>query len=266
MKRNFASKAFPALMIITTALISTSCSSLLSRRGQTVDSAQQGESTVPTTMIPREQYDELVRKYQELLNQSKQMKIATKPETETTAQAGPDAQAKPEVATATSLDPSELVNHIDKAIPDTATVEGVDALKPEAKNGKLAGPAVPTSMGVEHVNMTEDIDDQISRLREVQELVKVNKFEAALVLLKELENSKEKQIVVRAKIMLGDLLFNQGEYDLASQVYEEVIKKYAFSGYVLKALGKLVACSEKLKQPEKQAKYYSLLHDFFEAA
>ncbi len=122
-----------------------------------------------------------------------------------------------------------------------------------------------TSSGVQTVNNTDEIDDQIIRLREVQENIKVNKFENALVILKELENSKEKQIVVRAKMMLGDLLFNQGEFDLASQVYEEVINKYAFSGLVLKALGKLIVCSEKLKQPERQAKYYSLLHDFFEA-
>lgn len=263
MKRNFASIASPAVLILTTALISTSCSSLLSRRGQTVDSIQQGESAVPTTMVPKEQYDELARKYQDLLNQSKQMVRAEAPTAAVPAEeAKGETQFKPETATATNLDPSDLVNTIDKAIPDMAAVDGVDALKPEAKT---AGPALPTSMGVEQINMTDDVDDQISRLREVQELVKVNKFEAALTILKELENSKEKQIVVRAKIMLGDLLFNQGEYDLASQVYEEVVKKYAFSGFVLKALGKLVACSEKLKQPEKQAKYYSLLHDFFEA-
>lgn len=263
MKRNFASIASPAVLILTTALISTSCSSLLSRRGQTVDSIQQGESAVPTTMVPKEQYDELARKYQDLLNQSKQMVRAEAPAAAAAAEeVKGETQFKPETATATNLDPSDLVNTIDKAIPDMAAVDGVDALKPEAKK---AGPALPTSMGVEQINMTDDVDDQISRLREVQELVKVNKFEAALTILKELENSKEKQIVVRAKIMLGDLLFNQGEYDLASQVYEEVVKKYAFSGFVLKALGKLVACSEKLKQPEKQAKYYSLLHDFFEA-
>lgn len=268
MKRNFASIAAQALAFIVCALISTSCSSLLSRHGQTVDTAQT-ENSAPTTMVPKEQYDELARKYQELLNQSKQLVKTEAPvAAASTANASEEkkgeAQAKPEGATSTAFDPSELVNHIDKAIPDTANLETVDALKPEAKE-KTAGPAVPTSMGVERLNQTDDIDEQISRLREVQELVKVNKFEQALTLLKELENSKEKQIVVRAKIMLGDLLFNQGEYDLASQVYEEIIKKYAFSGYVLKALGKLVACSEKLKQPEKQAKYYSLLHDFFEA-
>lgn len=163
----------------------------------------------------------------------------------------------------THIDPSDLVNRIDSAIPDATNLEGVDALA--AKPAVSEGPAVPTSMGVKTVNNSDEIDDQISRLREVQELVKVNKFEAALVILKELEGSKEKQIVVRAKMMLGDLLFNQGEFDLSSQVYEEIINKYAFSGFVIKALGKLVVCSEKLKQPEKQAKYYSLLHDFFEA-
>ena len=160
------------------------------------------------------------------------------------------------------LDPSELVNKIDHAIPDAPNLDGVDAL---ATVKEEKGPALPTSLGVKTVNNTDEIDDQISRLREVQELVKVNKFEQALIILKELEASKEKQIVVRAKMMLGDLLFAQGEFDLASQVYEEIIGKYAFSGFVIKALGKLVVCSEKLKQPEKQAKYYSLLHDFFEA-
>ena len=175
----------------------------------------------------------------------------------------PNEQAKPHLAEETHIDPSELVNRIDSAIPDVANLDGVDALG--SKPAVSAGPAVPTSMGVKTVNNSDEIDDQIARLREVQELVKVNKFEAALVILKELEGSKEKQIVVRAKMMLGDLLFNQGEFDLSSQVYEEIINKYAFSGFVIKALGKLVVCSEKLKQPEKQAKYYSLLHDFFEA-
>ena len=276
MKRNFARKAGCAVLFIASAVISTSCSSLWLHRGQTVDSVQQNgaNNSQPQAIVPKEQYDELARKYQELLNQTKnQMTKAEAPVEAAVVKAvdplakSQEQQAKPEVATATAIDPSELVNHIDKAIPDAPATEGVDALKSEAKVPATAasGPAIPTSMGVEHVNNTDDIDDQIAKLREVQELVKVNKFEAALVILKELENSKEKQIVVRAKIMLGDLLFNQGEFDLASQVYEEIVKKYAFSGYVLKALGKLVACSEKLKQPEKQAKYYSLLHDFFEA-
>lgn len=253
-------KAPFAFLLIGCALFFTSCSSMWLHRGETVDSVAKGESTVPTTMVPKEQYDELARKYQELLTLSKNQVVKTETPVAVVPPKDANAQALPEVGAKTSLDPSELVNKIDTAVPDS-----VDALKTEAHVADK-GPPVPNSMGVEHVNNTDDIDEQIARLREVQELVKVNKFESALTLLKELENSKEKQIVVRAKLMLGDLLFNQGEFDLASQVYEEVVKKYAFSGYVLKALGRLVACSEKLKQPEKQAKYYSLLHDFFEAS
>jgi len=257
-------KAPLALLLLCNALFFTSCSSLWLQRGQTVDSIQQGGNAVPHAQVPKEQYDELARKYQELLNLSKNQ--TQPPIIPSTPVADPNAQARPELASSTSLDPSELVNRIDSAIPDIAKIDSVDALNPEVKSSSSKGPTEPSSMGIEHVNNTDDIDDQIIKLREVQELVKVNKFENALMILKELENSKEKQIVVRAKMMLGDLLFNQGEYDLASQVYDEVISKYAFSGSVLKALGKLAACSEKLKQPEKQAKYYSLLHDFFEAS
>lgn len=261
-------KAPVAFLIVCNALFFTSCSSLMLHRGQTVDSVQQGEVAAGAgATVPKEQFDELARKYQELLANSKTQiaKAEAASPAPVAAEIKEDMQAKPEVGSSTAIDPSELVNNIDKAIPDKVSLDTVDALKAELPQAHEKGPPVPTSMGVQQVNNTDDIDDQIAKLREVQELIKVNKFDNALTLLKELEGSKEKQIVVRAKIMLGDLLFNQGEFDLASQVYEEVVKKYAFSGYVLKALGKLVACSEKLKQPEKQAKYYSLLHDFFEA-
>ena len=263
MKRIYASKAIKGSLLLASTLFFTSCSSLWLHREQTVDSAlADGVSpAAPGATVPREQYDEMVRKYQDLLNESKKLKGQETPAAPVAA-LKPGEQKKPEVAETTVIDPSELVNKIDAAIPDAANLDGVDALKPT----QAAGPAVPTSMGVKTVNNTDDIDDQITRLRQAQELIKTNKFENALVILKELESAKEKQIAVRAKMMLGDLLFNQGEYDLSSQVYEEVIGKYAFSGLVIKALGKLVVCSEKLKQPEKQAKYYSLLHDFFEAS
>ncbi len=259
MKRIYASKAINSALLLCSTLFLTSCSSLWLHRDQTVDSALSDGAKSQSSTVPKEQYDELARKYNDLLNQSKNLKTEEK-----VAQApkNPNEQQKPELSESTMFDPSELVNKIDHAIPDAHNPDGVDALitKVEEK-----GPPTPVSMGVKTVNNTDEIDDQISRLREVQELVKVNKFEQALVILKELETSKEKQIVVRSKMMLGDLLFTQGEFDLASQVYEEIINKYAFSGFVIKALGKLVVCSEKLKQPEKQAKYYSLLHDFFEA-
>lgn len=245
----------------------TSCSSLWSHR--TSDS-----KPVETPMVSKEQYDELAKKYQDLLNASKNQITGSEQKEKEVIKDAPKEIAKPiekeakvekqmapATAAATNLDPSELVNHLDKALSDAPPTMGVDALKEEPKKG----PPVPNSMAVQQVNHTDDVDEQIVQLREAATLVKVNKFDNALAILKDLESSKEKQIVVRAKLMLGDLLFQQGEFDLAMQAYEDIIKNYAFSGLVVKALGKLVACSEKLKQPEKQAKYYSLLHDFFEA-
>lgn len=233
----------------------TSCSSLWSRRGNDAVKAE-------PQMVSKEQYDELAKKYQDLVNASKnQVAAVTATTTPEQLKELPKDQLQPSSATTTSIDPSELVNHLDKAITDGTPTIGVDALKEESKKG----PPVPNSLAVQQVNHTDDIDEQIIQLREATTLVKVNKFDSALAILKDLETSKEKQIVVRAKLMLGDLLFQQGEFDLAMQSYEDIIKQHAFSGLVIKALGKLVACSEKLKQPEKQAKYYSLLHDFFEA-
>lgn len=252
--------AWNGLVLFAATISLTSCSSLWLHRDQTVDSAL-NDGVQKTATVPKEQYDEMVRKYQELLEKSKQLSQNSATENVAPVIAkSPDEQKKPELESSTTIDPSELVNRIDTAIPDAVTDT------PAVARTDSSGPVIPTSMGVQTVNNTDDIDEQIIRLREVQNLIRVNKFENALVILKELENSKEKQIVVRAKLMLGDLLFNQGEFDLASQVYEEIISKYAFSGLVLKALGKLIVCSEKLKQPERQAKYYSLLHDFFEAA
>jgi TolA-binding protein len=251
-------------MIFIIMFFVTSCSSLWSRRGVNVE-----DQTSGLKVVSKEQFDELAKKYQDLVDFTKKqsdMRDANKAVVEVKESKDPKdtvetVQVKPEQTGATNLDPSELVNHLDKAIQDAPATVGVDALNEERKNG----PPVPTSLGVQQVNHTEDIDEQIVQLRDAATLVKVNKFENALAILKDLETSKEKQIVVRAKLMLGDLLFQQGEFDLAMQSYEDIIKNYAFSGMIIKALGKLVACSEKLKQPEKQAKYYSLLHDFFEA-
>lgn len=260
MKRNFANRIICVLAIIASSQTFTSCSSLWSRR----DTTAAANKTETPRVVPKEQYDELARKYQELLETSKGKVVLAPAIQEVSKDKIEEVQVQPKTAETTNLDPGELVNKIDQAIPDQHA-DGVDALAVEPKELTKAGPKLPETMGIEHVNNTDDIDEQIVKLREVEDLVKVNKFENALLILRELENSKEKQIVVRSKMMLGDLLFSQGEYDLALQVYEEVIKKYSFSGYVIKALGKLVACSEKLKQPEKQAKYYSLLHDIFES-
>lgn len=243
-----------SLIFLSTLL--TSCSQLLAYRDE--DAANIKPSSEET--VTKAQYEELSRKYRDLLEKTKSQPPRETSEPIASVASLPsntaDGSTKPELGMeATAIDPSELVNKLDNNFPD---------LKKDTAHTD-APTAGPTSFGVKEVAYTDDVEEQIIQMREVANLIRVNKFEEALGILKMLENSKEKQIQVRAKMMLGDLLFNQGEYDLSMQVYEEILTKNAFSGLILRALGKLVACAEKLKQPEKQAKYYSLLHDFFEA-
>lgn len=249
MKRLLASKALSGSVLLMSTLCLSSCSSLWLQGDGPEDSYLSSNNTQKTSTVPKEQYDELAKKYQALLDESKKTSSPIIGNT-----------VEPQLDTVTVLDPSDLLNQIDVTIPDQKKSKIDPMLRPQNNTQPVIG-----SYNVKKLNQSDSIDDQISKLREVHALAQANKFDQALVLLRELEDSSEKQIVVRAKMILGDLLFNQNEFDLASQVYEEIVGQYAFSGFVVKALGKLVVCSEKLKQPEKQAKYYSLLHDFFEA-
>lgn len=250
MKSKIARTALRTSLLCLTVITLSSCSSSYYLGENGIFGNPEADATVPKT-----QYDELQKKYQALL----QDKSPAKP---VITEAAPEnTQQQIQIGTASALDPSDAVSQIEEHHAKSGLEENQPALKPRIENA----PQIE-AYNVKSLNSSDDIDAQISKLRSVGNLIKENKFDQALNVLKELETSKEGQIAVRAKMMLGDLLFNQNEYDLALQVYEEIINQYGFSGFVIKALGKLVVCCEKLNQPEKQAKYYSLLHDFFEAA
>jgi TolA-binding protein len=110
-----------------------------------------------------------------------------------------------------------------------------------------------------------EIENEISVLRKANMLIGKNRFNEALSKLKSIEKSKSKQIQIRAKFLMGDILYKQNEYDLAMQIFEEIIMKDSFSGVVIKTLGRLIACSNKLKLKQKEEQYSSILYDFFES-
>lgn len=252
MKSKIARTALRTSLLCLTVITLSSCSSSYYLGENGVFGNPDADQTVPKT-----KYDELQKKYQALL----QDKAPAKPVITDDSQ--PKSTQQIQIGTVSALDPSDAVSQIEE---DHANSMGQkEENRPDLKPRIVNAPQIE-AYNVKTLNSSDDIDAQISKLRGVGNLIKENKFDLALGVLKELETSKEGQIAVRAKMMLGDLLFNQNEYDLAMQVYEEIINQYGFSGFVIKALGKLVVCSEKLNQPEKQAKYYSLLHDFFEAA
>jgi len=214
--------------------------------------------------VPREEYEQLMGKYQALLNGNYDPK---KLEEEKAGMVDPGRPAD-------LKDPAQLVEQL-KTAPEVRGAEGsgpnadlVETVDVFGKNGIVRKEGPQMTMGLtqhESDMVSESIESEIIKLRDSERLIAQNKFNEALNLLKIVENSTSRQVRVRAKYLLGEILFKQKEYDLAMQVFEEIISKDAFSGMVLKSLGRLIVCTEKLKQEKKQQQYYSILHDFFEA-
>lgn len=113
------------------------------------------------------------------------------------------------------------------------------------------------------VSSKEQTETDIDKLDLSEKYIAVGNFEKATGYLKQLENSGNRQVQVRAKFLMGEMYFTQKEYDLAMQIFEDIVKNYSFSGVVIKALGRLEACSKNLKQPEKQKVYHSMINDVF---
>jgi len=212
------------------------------------------KSTLSPT-VSRAEYNQLLKKYEALAREKGMVQS-----NQAARSQSPGAQPAPKAFA--GQDPSDIVNALNNAPSQAELVETVDVF---GKKGISTGHhEMPTVAGMKLSD--SEVENQILKLRKAQALISHNKLDAALTLLKELENSSIRQIRVRTKFYLGELLFIQGEFDLAMQIYEEIIQRDAFSGIVIKVLGRLIVCSEKLKQKKKQQKYYSILHDFFESA
>jgi TolA-binding protein len=113
--------------------------------------------------------------------------------------------------------------------------------------------------------MNSQLEKEVEQLNQGIELLQKGQYDTAVGIFKSLEASSSKQIQVRSKFYVAEVLFNQNEFDLAMQVYEEIVQKYAFSGVIIKAIGRLIVCAEKLNLEKKRESYYSILHDFFGA-
>lgn len=247
-KRNFASSIVWNLVIV---FIFTSCSWVSKSRRSTFD----GKGASPAKAQPRakeqlgdtvskREYDDLLRKYEELNKlylKEKEMKKQNKLLTDLNSIGG-------------SPNLNDTVDVFNKGVKKTTQPE-FDYGLPEIKSEPFVG----------EMSRADEakLENEIGELRKTKQLLAEKKFEKAMGKLQPLEQSKFRQIRVRAKFLIGSLLLEQREYDLALQVFEEIIQKYAFSHVVLNALEGLVVCSEKLNLPQKRDQYYSMLSDVF---
>lgn len=226
------------ILILTLTLTLCSCSYLSGRK--TLLGGDAEKAGPKNEVVPKAEYDQLAQKYRELLE-----KVQT---------------AEEHQASKMQFDPnkaSQMVDELSKVSPGGELAETVDVFKKNESTPIDLRPTIAVSEG--------EMNSQIVLLKKAIEQVESNQLEKGLASLKLLENSTVDQISVRVKFYLAEILFKQNEFDLSLQMFEELVHDKAYSAYVIKALGRLIVCAEKLKLDKKKERYYSILHDFFEA-
>ncbi len=244
------------ISILAISSVMINCGAL--QRGQQLGGGGDGSAQSLET-VPKVQYDQLVVKYEALLKATREKNDEGEVVVDAEA-SNLNAKKKDEAQYPSSEKLSALKDDLLKSQEgnNVELHETVDLFS----DGKQADKKIVPAIGMDDVT----IETQIIQLRKALKLVEQKKFNQAIGHLKDLENSPIMQIKVRAKFQIGEMLFFQQEYDLALQVYEEIVSNYAFSAIVLKTLDRLIECSNKLKLGKKQEQYYSVLTKFFEAS
>ncbi len=211
-----------------------------------------------TQTVPKTQYDDLLKKYEALLQKER---------------SGDLTEATGGAKTINTLDVETvgLAEELKKTlIPSQQPLNEVlnnDIPKVEYEALKAdAVAAIDTVVNSNRVDVPYLGEDQMgkemSKLEKVRSLFKEKKYPETLPLLRELEHSPSPQIQVRAKSLMGDLFYFQGEYDLAMQGHQDVVKNYGFSSYVIHSLERLVECAQKLQLSDQGKMYSQMLGAF----
>ena len=223
------------LIPLATLLVMTSCSWYRDlERSLVKDEEKQASRSRP---VSREQYDQLLVKYEELSKKYELLKEKPQNSAGSLVDELQRTQSENFAQTSPNAD-TETVNLFPEA---TASKEGA------------ATAANPVS---------GDVEGQLSLYRRGLAMKNSNPGEATKI-FQQLEVQAAAPVKVRSKFQVGELLLAREQYDLALQVFEDIIKKHSHSGVVLDALRGAVVASEKLGLQNKRDQYASMLNDVF---
>ena len=205
-------------------LMTSSCSWYRNLERSLVEDDQKQAKQRPVT---RQQHDQLLVKYEELSKKYEQLK-----------------EGKPQSSLVDEISNTQTENFSQGA----GNVETVN-LFPAGNEANSVLPA--------------DTESQLGLFRRGLALRNSNPGEATKI-FQQLESGAAPAVKVRARFQIGELLLSKQQYDLALQVFEDIINKNAHSGVVLDALRSAVVCTDKLGIQNKKAQYSSMLTDVFE--
>ncbi|MEX1099609.1 MAG: tetratricopeptide repeat protein, partial [Bacteriovoracaceae bacterium] len=157
---------------------------------------------------------------------------------------------------------SSNFNQVDE-LAEKESASSAETVDVFAKDGLADQASASAPVPPKNLNQDE-ISQELEYFRKAAALKANGKVDEALKIFQYLERSSTEQVRVRAREHIGDIYMQKGQYDLALQVFEKMIRHDAFSGIVLTALERAVEASEKLNLEQKKAKYQSILKDFFE--
>ena len=191
----------------------------------------EGDDKKSSKPIPRAQYDNLLVKYEELSKKYELLK---------------ENRSKDQPSLKDEIQQTSSENFSNTS----SNVETVDAFS----NQPVA----------EIANVSSDVESQLSLYKKAVNL-KSSASGDATKIFQQLETQGIPEVKVRSKFQIGEMLYEKGQYDLALQVFEDIINKYAYSGVVLESLKYAQICSEKLGLQNKKDQYSSMINDVFEA-
>lgn len=223
------------LALLATLALTSSCSWYRDLERSLVE--EDGRTQKRMKTVPREQYDQLLVKYEELSKKYEQLK-----------EGGPQ-----QASLVDELQKTQGENFA-KTSPNVET-ETVNVFSQDTAATPVVAPVA---------NVPKDLESQLSLYRRGLALKASNIGEATKI-FQQLENQGVPAIKVRAKYQIGEMLLQKQQYDLALQVFEEIVSKHANSGVVLDALKNAVVACDKLGIANKKEQYASMLNDVFEA-
>lgn len=226
------------LIPVASLLILSSCSWYRDLERSMVEDDQ--KQARRSRSVPREQYDQLLVKYEELSKKYEQLK------------------EKPAGSKDSLIDELNRSQSENFAQPSAnVETETVNLFPTDAAPAAAAAAATTTP-----IEVPSDVESQLSLYRKGLALKATNPGEATK-LFQQLETQAIPTVKVRAKYQIGEMLLGRGQYDLALQVFEDIINKHSESGIVLDALRGAVMASEKLGITNKRDQYNSMLNDVF---
>lgn len=232
---------YPLIPVISLLLLS-SCSWYRNvERSLVEDDEKQAKRS--SRAVPRDQYDQLLVKYEELTKKYEVLKEKSGlPAGGSLVDELQKSQSENFAQTSSNVE-TETVN----VFPEQ--------LASGAAGAASAGSSIPAALPA-------DIESQLSLYRRGLALKASNQGEATKI-FQQLETGVIAPVKVRAKYQIGEMLLDRGQYDLALQVFEDIIYKSAESGIVLDALKGAQMAADKLGIANKRDQYSSMINDVF---